>query len=298
MASLRQIRRRIRSVGSTKQITKAMQMVAASRLKRAQTTLENFRPYAFEISALAGRLSCSSHSPSGRLPHKFFIKRDAIKNTALVLFIGDKGLCGSYNANILKKADEFLRNYKKGTLSIILVGKKGFGYLRKKEFALRDEFIELGNRIDTAKPKRLSEFLSKGFVDGAFDEVYIQYAKFVSIVSYEITVKKLFPLEKETLGACTEEDMVPNMEYIEYIYEPDRGRILEELMPKYVETQVSLSMCEAITSEQSARMVAMKQATDNADDMINRLTLVRNKVRQASITKEIIEITSGAEAIK
>lgn len=287
MASLRQIKRRIRSVSSTKQITKAMQMVAASRLKRAEDKLMSLRPYAYEMEALVKRLRCVTGGAQG----PFFARRE-IKNTALVLFVGDKGLCGSYNTNIFKKSDEFLKNYNKGALTIILIGRKGVAYLGKKEFAFRSDFLELGNRIDVERAKRLASFLSNSFAQEEFDEVYIQYAKYGSMVSYKITLEKLFPIEKENLHG---DEISPEAGYI---YEPNKERIFEELIPHYIETKLTLAISEAVTSEQAARMVAMKQATDNADEMIQHLTLVRNKVRQASITKEIIEITSGAEAIK
>lgn len=283
MLTLRQIKRKIRSAQKTRQITRTMQMVAASRVKKAEGRLYQARPYAKKLDELLLRLS-----QTGQYPHPFFETRE-IKNTGLIIVTSDRGLCGSYNANIIFKAESFLRNLKNNA-KIFLIGKKGFDYFKKRNWEILDKITDLGGQLNYKRVEEITNQITGYYLSGVVDEVYLAYTTFYSALSYKPSIVKFLNIEgsKESGGN----------KGLEYIFEPGAEEIFEKLLPKYVISKIYISLAEAFTSENSSRMMAMSLATDNAEEMIDRLTLVRNKARQAAITKEITEIVTSAEALK
>ncbi len=286
MSTLRDLRRRIKSIQGTQQITKAMEMVAAARLRKAQTKLESSRPYASKMQAMLDNLIRSITS----LVHPLMEKRE-VKKTGLVVITSDRGLCGSYNHNVIHQADKFLRNYEPGKVVLAIIGKKAYTYYSKKPWEIRQKYLNLGGNLNWTQVKRISNDLIELFLSGAVDEIYIIYTRFLSTVTYQVTVEKFLNIEHqtETGGKETFED---------YIFEPDPEKIFAELLPNYCVTRIQMILAESFASEYGSRMISMGAATKNAEDMIKQLTLVLNKHRQASITKEMLEITTGAEALK
>ena len=288
MPSLRDIKRKITSVKKTQQITKAMKMVAAAKLRRAQERVIAARPYSRKmlsvIANLAGRVE--------RAQHPLLAKREP-KKVKLVVLTSDRGLCGAYNTNILRKAVEATKQFKAEgkEVRVNVVGRKGRDFFRKRsQYSLGKVWSELG-MIDYSKAADVGKNIVERFVAGETDEVYLLYNEFKSVMQQKVTLEKLLPVEPPT-----EED--PFMAAVDYLYEPSAEAILGSILPKHIEVQVYRSMLESQASEMGARMTAMDSATRNAKDMIERLTLKFNKQRQAAITKEISEIVGGAEALK
>ncbi len=292
MASLRQIRRRIRSVKSTQQITRAMEMVSASKLKRSGAMLFSNRPYAKRMARLLMDLA---HSTCEYV-HPLFEKRE-VQNIGVVIVTTDKGLCGSYNSNIIKTAETFLKRQGRNKIRLILIGKKAQEHFKKKEWEIVHVVQDSGGKIDNARTEYITGFITDIFLKGEVDEVYLVYTTFGSALVYKPTVEKFLNIEMDS-HASHESQPPEKFHEIEYIFEPNPKEILDVLMPRYTFTKMHIVLAEAWTSEHSARMIAMKSATDNAEEMVDHLTLVRNKLRQASITKEISEIVAGAEALK
>ncbi len=283
MLTLRQIRRKIRGTQKTRQITRTMQMVSASRLKRSEGRLYQARPYARKLEELLIRLSAT-----GQYSHPFFDKRE-VKNIGLVIVTADRGLCGSYNTNIIFRAEGFLKSQDKNA-KIFLIGKKGFDYFKKRNWEILEKVLDLGGKLDYKRIEGITDKITRAYLTGIVDEVYLLYTAFYSALSYETTLVKFLNIERssETQGDVG----------IQYIFEPGVSEIFDRLLPRYATTKVYISLAEAFTSENAARMMAMKLATDNAEEMIDMLTLMRNKARQAAITKEITEIVTAAEALK
>jgi F-type H+-transporting ATPase subunit gamma len=288
MPSLRDIKRKITSVKKTQQITKAMKMVAAARLRRAQERVIASRPYARKMSTmianLAGRVE--------RAQHPLLAKR-APKNVKLVVLTSDRGLCGAYNTNILRKAVETAKQLKAEgkEVSLNIVGRKGRDFFRKRSaFTLGRVWAELG-MIDYGKAADIGKHIVDRFIAEETDEVYLLYNEFKSVMQQKVTLEKILPVEPPSEGD-------PFTAAVDYLYEPSAETILSSVLPKHIEVQVYRSLLESQASEMGARMTAMDSATRNAKDMINRLTLKFNKQRQAAITKEISEIVGGAEALK
>lgn len=283
MLTLRQIRRKIIASQKTKQITRTMQMVAASRLKKSEGRMQQAKPYARKLEELLVRLV-----QTGQFSHPFFEKRE-IKNSGLIIVTSDRGLCGAYNTNIILKAESFLRNHNNNA-KIVLLGKKGFDYFRKRDWEILDRVTDLGGKLDYKRVEDITDQITGYYLSGVVDEVYLLYTSFRSALSYKPTIVKFLNVEApEESGGD---------KGLQYIFEPGIREIFEKLLPRYATTKIFISLAEAFTAENAARMMAMKLATDNAEEMIDRLTLMRNKARQAAITKEITEIVTSAEALK
>jgi F-type H+-transporting ATPase subunit gamma len=288
MPSLRDIKRKITSVKKTQQITKAMKMVAAAKLRRAQDRVISARPYSRKMLAvianLAGRVE--------RAQHPLLAKRDP-KKVKLMVLTSDRGLCGAYNTNILRRAVEAVRQFKAEgkEVSVNVVGRKGRDFFRKRSaYTLGKVWSELG-MIDYDKAADVGKHIVERFTAGEADEIYLLYNEFKSVMQQNVTLEKLLPVEPPA-------EADPFMAAVDYLYEPTPEEILGSILPKHIEVQVYRSMLESQASEMGARMTAMDSATRNAKDMIERLTLKFNKQRQAAITKEISEIVGGAEAQK
>ncbi len=287
MATLLDFRRRIRSVKNTQQITRAMKFVAAARLRRAQEAALAARPYARELV----RVLRSTMSRIVEPQHPLLAWRPEEKVLALVM-TGERGLAGAFNTNILRKANEFFRANKGKKIAVIPVGKKGRDSLRKAGFNLIAEYINVLARVEFGTAREISDLVSDLYAKGEVDSVYIVFSEFKTVMSANLAVEKLLPVEAAQVeeGAGAQ----PASSQVDYIYEQPEEQLLDKLLPRYVETQVWRAMLESSAAEHAARMTAMESATNNAGDVIEALTLHMNKVRQAAITKEIIEIVSGA----
>ncbi len=288
MPSLRDIKRKITSVKKTQQITKAMKMVAAAKLRRAQDRVIAARPYSRKMLAvianLAGRVE--------RAQHPLLAKREP-KKVKLVVLTSDRGLCGAYNTNILRKAVEAVRQFQADgkEVKVNVIGRKGRDFFRKRQaYTLGKVWSDLG-MIDYEKSADVGKNIVERFSAGETDEVYLLYNEFKSVIQQKVTLEKLLPVEPPT-------EADPFMAAVDYLYEPSAESILGSILPKHIEVQVFRAMLESQASEMGARMTAMDSATRNAKEMIERLTLKFNKQRQAAITKEISEIVGGAEALK
>jgi len=285
MESLKVLRRRIRSVTNTKQITKAMQMVAAARLRKAQGRLETSRPYASKMQEILENLS----AVSGFVENPLFKKRE-VKKTLLILITSDRGLCGSYNSNLINFTNSRLSQYSPQTVELGLIGRKGFDFYKRRSWPVRFNYLQAGGNIPFTQIKELTHQTVESFLAGLVDEVFLIYTKFLNLTVRKLACEKFLNIEKPP------EKKEPQV--LDYIFEPTPAEIFNSLLPRYCITKIQMAILESGTSEQAARMMAMQQATKNAEEMIEHLTLVRNKARQASITKEILEIASGAEALK
>lgn len=285
MPSLIDLRRRIKSVKNTQQITKAMKMVAAAKLKRSQDRIEQARPFARKmqevLASVASKVDVSSHP---------LLEVRGDDKVELVVVTADRGLCGSFNTNIVKRTNLFLDEMKQGhSLTLHLVGRKGFEYYKRRQYTVRNSYVGIFNRLVFEHAKALAGSLMTAYVEGQLDAIYVVYNEFKSVMSQNVVVERLLPLaDVAPGGASTSPD---------YIYEPAPKEILETLLPKSVEMQIWRVLLESAAAEHAARMTAMDAATNNASDMIDRLTLLRNRIRQAAITREIIECVSGAEAL-
>ena len=287
MPTLLDFRRRIRSVKNTQQITRAMKFVAAARLRRAQEAALAARPYAKELV----RVLRSTISRIAEPQHPLLARRPEEKVLALVL-TGERGLAGAFNTNILRKANEFFRANKDRKLSVIPVGKKGRHALGKAGFNLIAEYINVLARVEFAAVREISNLVTDLYAKGEIDSVYIIFSEFKTVMSANLTVEKLLPVDAAQVQEGSEGAAASAQ--VDYIYEQPEEQLLDRLLPRYVESQVQRAMLESSAAEHAARMTAMESATKNAGDVIEALTLHMNKVRQAAITKEIIEIVSGA----
>jgi F-type H+-transporting ATPase subunit gamma len=284
VATLRDIRRRIRSVRSTAQITKTMEMVSASKLRRAQTTVESARPYATDLRAVLSNLA----QASGEAIHPAFAKRE-VKNRAIILITSDRGLCGAFNSNLIRTAEQRVRESGRPTQWVPL-GKKGFDYFRRRSAPMLGSKSDLGGKADWKFAEEMSRLILARVEAGEIDEVDLVYTRFKSALSRSITVEPYLPLGREAAG----EGAVMR----DYLYEPGPDEILARLVPYFLSMRLYMAMAESAASEHGARMVAMGSATKNANEMIQNLTLHMNRTRQATITREIVEIVAGAEALK
>jgi F-type H+-transporting ATPase subunit gamma len=291
MATLRDILRKIGAVKKTQQITKAMNMVAASKLRGAQERMESFEPYAKKFSDVLGNLA-SRIEPD---IHPLLQKREQVSRVELLHFTGDRGLCGSFNSNLINFAEKWLKEQQEKGMDCTLttVGKKGRDYFKKRDFKLTDSHINLYGSVDISFINQMTRSFINRYQADEVDEVYMIYGRFVSMAKQEPTLVKLIPVEppkveegRETSGA------------LEYLCEPDPEGLLIELLPKHISVQILNSFLQNETSEHAARMAAMDNATKNCRDMVEDLTLVYNKARQAAITAELMDIVGGAEALK
>jgi len=288
MATLLDFRRRIRSVKNTQQITRAMKFVAAARLRRAQEAALAARPYAKELARLLRSVMSRIESPH----HPLLAKRPEERILVLVLS-GERGLAGAFNTNILKEAAKFFRSRQGKKLVAIPVGKKGRDALRKAGLEFAGEYLNVLARVDLGVAREISNLVTELYCEEKIDAVYVIFSEFKSVIQAELVTEKLLPIE--SISASEDGDAKASSQ-IDYIYEQPADTLLNRLLPRYVETQVLRSMLESCAAEHAARMTAMEAATKNAGDVIDALTLHMNKVRQAAITKEIIEIVSGASS--
>ena len=288
MPSGKEIRVKIRSVQNTRKITKAMEMVAASKMRRAQERMRAARPYAEKIRAVASHISHAN--PEYR--HPFLISRDSVKRVGIIVVTTDKGLCGGLNTNVLRMV---LSQYKQWQtegeeVDVCALGNKGLGFMQRLGANVVSHVTGLGDRPQMERLIGAIKIMLDGYASDRFDRVMIFYTNFVNTMKQEPVMEQLLPLSGERLGTT------PTGSW-DYIYEPDAKPVLDQVLNRYIEALVYQAVSENLASEQSARMVAMKAASDNAATVIDELTLVYNKTRQAAITKELSEIVAGAAAV-
>jgi len=287
MPTLLDFRRRIRSVKNSQQITRAMKFVAAARLRRAQEAALAARPYAKELARVLRSIMSRIDQPE----HPLLAHRPEEKILVIVL-TGERGLAGAFNSNILRKANDFIRANKGKKLSVIPVGKKGRDALKKAGFQFPAEYVNVLARVNFGTARDIASVVTELYAKEEVDSVYIVFSEFKTVMTPNLVQEKLLPVE--AMRADEESDIEKASAQVDYIYEQPKEKLLDKLLPRYIETQILRAMLESSAAEYAARMTAMESATKNAGDVIEALTLHMNKVRQAAITKEIIEIVSGA----
>lgn len=286
-AGVREYKRRIRSVKNTQQITKAMEMVAAAKLRRAQENAEAARPYTETLQDTLTRLAGVAHD----VKHPLLETREEVRRVGYIIISSDKGLCGAYNTNIIRAANiAMAEDTRDVSTSIIAVGRKSRDFYRKRG-GVDAEFVNLGDNISYADAREIGQYVTNAYENEELDEVYLVFARFINIIRQVPTVTKILPVEPPSPDEKTEEH------YVDYIYEPSADEILLSLLPRYIGSQIYHAMLEGKASELGARMTAMGNATENAGEIIDNLTMEMNKVRQAAITDEILDIVGGAEAL-
>jgi F-type H+-transporting ATPase subunit gamma len=292
MPSTKEIRLKIKSVQNTRKITKAMEMVAASKMRKAQDRMRQARPYGDKIRNIVAHLALAN--PEYR--HPFVVRHKDIRNVGLIMVTTDKGLCGGLNTNIQRAALQQVKQWEAAGVKFqaTAIGNKGFGFLQRLNANLVSHAVQLGDKPHLEKLIGPVKLQLDAYADGRLDAVYIAYSRFINTMKQEPVIEQLLPLSAERFAQSEEEKRAYSWDYL---YEPDPQRVIDELMTRYVEAIVYQSVAENMASEQSARMVAMKAASDNAKKLIEELQLVYNKTRQAGITKEISEIVGGAAAI-
>jgi F-type H+-transporting ATPase subunit gamma len=287
MPGTKEIRMKIRSVQNTRKITKAMEMVAASKMRKAQERMRMARPYGEKIRNVAAHISHAN--PEYR--HPFLVHRDTVKRVGLIVITTDKGLCGALNTNLLRMV---LSQYKAWQaegeeIDVCAIGNKGFGFMQRLGAHVVSHAIQLGDKPQMEKLIGTVKVMLDGYTADRFDRLVLAYNRFFNTMKQEPVVEQLLPLSGERLGA-------PETVW-DYLYEPEAKAVLDQVMTRYIEALIFQAVTENMASEQSARMVAMKAASDNARDLIDELTLIYNKNRQAGITKELSEIVGGAAAV-
>jgi F-type H+-transporting ATPase subunit gamma len=286
MATLRDIKRRIASVKSTQQITKAMKLVAAAKLRRAQERILEARPYAFKMQEVLASLALRGDPQL----HPLLQRREPGRKI-LVVIASDKGLCGAFNSNIMRRSLELLRATDgEVAMTLVVVGRKTRDFYRRRPYTIRSEKIGFFDRLAYAHAAALGQELVKAYVGEEADEIQLVYNEFKSVTSQRVVVERLLPIE----AMQPPEELAP----LDFIYEPSPGAILGNLLPKHIEVQVYRALMESLAGEYGARMTAMDAATKNASEMIDLLTLQFNKARQERITKELLEVVGGAEALR
>jgi len=284
MANVRDIRRRIRSAKNIQQITRAMKFVSAARLRRAQERVLASRPYAKQMTAVLRSLAARVPTEA----HPLLAQREQVGKIELLVITADRGMCGAYNTNIIRSALEFLGQHP-GQVELNILGKRGRDFFRRRPYPVCGEAINILQNLTFADAAAVARNLIEGFVGGERDEVWLLYNEFKSVVQQRVVLERLLPIERM-------EDPEGDGE-LEYIYDEPPEKIFSTLLPRFVEAQVFRAMLEAAASEQGARMSAMEAATNNAAEMIGTLTLHANKIRQAGITNELIEVVSGAGSL-
>jgi F-type H+-transporting ATPase subunit gamma len=286
MASLRDIRKRIASVKNTQKITKDMKMVAAAKLRRAEEAIKAARPFAEKMRAVMLSLAARTNPTA----HPMLVVQP-VEKALLILITADRGLCGAFNANLNRRSEAFLREMKaKGVqVDMINVGRKGNDYFRRRQVNIVGKFVNVMNTVNFDLAGEVVSIAEEKFMSGEYQEVYVLYNRFRSAVTQILTLRKLLPVTPEG------EDWQRRREYL---YEPSEEELLTAIIPRYIQDQVFTGMLDSVASEMGARMTAMEAATTNADEMIYKLTLKLNRLRQESITTELMEIVGGAEALK
>lgn len=287
MASLKSIKKRIVSVKNTRQITKAMKMVSAAKLRRAQENVVAARPYAKKLGEV---LQSLAGNQEGDL-HPLLEKREA-KKLLLIVVTSDRGLCGGFNSNLCKAGDRFIKEQQGAfeQVSVLTIGRKGYEFLKSRHTVYKN-FSNILSKPNYQTAAMLAQEVIDGFLAGEYDQVELLYNSFRTVMSQDITFQQLLPVVPE---AATAADEAP----VEFIYEPSVGELLAEILPKNIEVQIFKAMLESVAGEHGARMTAMDSASKNASEMIGKLTLQYNRARQAAITTELMEIISGSESIK
>lgn len=294
MANLKEIRTRIASVTSTRQITSAMKMVAAAKLRKAQDTITRLRPYSEKLTEILGAISDALRQDEDNP----FLKKREIEKILLVVITSNKGLCGNFNSSVIKVtnriANDKYRDQKMNqSLDLLIIGKKASDHFKKRDFNIFKTDNEIIDNINYEDTSKLAEEIINLFLDGTYDHVDLIYNQFINPAVQKLTVEQYLPLEVEE----PQEDIVPST-FIDYIFEPSKKYIVDELIPKSLRLQFHKALLDSNASEHGARMTAMHKATDNATELLKELRLDYNKARQASITNEILEIVSGANALE
>jgi len=292
MAGTKEIRQKIKSVQNTRKITKAMEMVAASKMRKAQDRMRQFRPYGDKIRNIVAHLAMAN--PEYRPPA--LQKRDAIKSVGIILVTTDKGLCGGLNTNIQRAVLQRIKELDAQGVKVhtTAIGNRGFGFLQRLNASVVSHYVQIGDRPHMEKLIGPVKALIDMYADSRIDAVYVAFSRFVNTMKQEPVIEQLLPLSAESLLQSEEEKRAYSWDYI---YEPDAPAVIDALLVRYAEALIYQAVAENMASEQSARMVAMKAASDNAKKLIEELQLIYNKTRQAGITKEISEIVGGAAAV-
>ena len=292
MAGSKEIRTKIKSVQNTRKITKAMEMVAASKMRRAQERMRAARPYADKVRNIAAHMAQAN--PEYR--HPFLVKREDVKTAGVILVTTDKGLCGGLNTNVLRAVTNKLKEIEAAGAKIeaTAIGNKGFGFLNRIGVTVVSHAVQIGDKPHLDKLIGPVKVQLDAYAEGKIDVVYLAYTRFINTMKQEPVIEQLLPLTSEKFAQTEAEKTAYGWDYI---YEPDAKSVVDELLVRYVEAIVYQAVTENMSSEQSARMVAMKSASDNAKKVIEDLQLTYNKARQASITKELSEIVGGAAAV-
>jgi len=288
MATLRDIQRRIRSVQSTQKITRAMKLVAAAKLRRAQERILAARPYARKMGELLGNLVSAAGSDGA--PHPLLEQREGPRRQ-VVIITADKGLAGAFNSNVIRRALEFVRQSNVTEVTLVVVGRKARDFYRRRQWTIKRDLVGFWDRLAYSHASELADYFMQQYLDGEVDEVYLVYNEFRSVASQRPVREQLLPIPRKAEGEA-------DSTAVDYIYEPDPRAILDELLPRHVRTQVFRALMESLAGEYGARMTAMEAATKNAKEMIDVLTIQFNKARQEKITKELLDIVGGAEALK
>jgi F-type H+-transporting ATPase subunit gamma len=285
MSTLRDIKRRITSVKNTEQITKAMKMVAASRLRRAQDAILASRPYAHKMLEVLSSLALRTNPQA----HPLLATRET-KKVDLLVVTADRGLCGAFNSNIIRRAERFINEHPDWEFTLHLVGRKASDYFKRRDRIIRKVSLNILSDISFSHAVAIGNDVVENYLREEFDQVYMVYNEFKSAIQQTVVVEQLLPIEPMDI---TEEANV-----VEYSFEPSEEALLEELLPRHINTQIYRVFLESVASEHGARMTAMEAASKNAEEMIDKLTILFNRTRQAAITTELIEVVSGKEAMK
>lgn len=295
MATLRDIRRRIRSVRNISQVTRAMQMVAASKMRRAQQQVLATRPYSEKAWEVLRHLA--SQPVAGQGLHPLLVQRSEVRARDIIVITSDRGLCGAYNNNVIRAVVQFVLGQPDKEVQLVTVGRRGRDFMNRLGYRITAEFTDLPPRPQLLDVTPISRTVIDDFLSGQSDEVYLAYTKFINTLTYHIVIQPLLPIrpfrgdEMKAVGSG-------RTARGEYIYEPDPATILDTVLPRFTELQVYQALLDALASEHSARMVAMRSATENAKELLSDLQLSYNQVRQTTITTEMLDIAGGAEAMR
>ena len=289
MATLRDIKRKIEAVRKTSQITKAMNMVAAAKLRGAQQNMEKFHPYALKFREFIGRLAAGVEDAS---QYSLLTPKEEVKTVELLLVTADRGLCGSFNTNLVVAAERFVKAKKAEGIEVSLInaGRKATDYFRRRPVKVRKSYVGLLNKVVYEDARRMGSELIELFETGEADEVYVLYSHFINIAKQQASIVRLLPI-----SAAAQQE---GEKAFEYLFEPSHQALLTDLLPNYIYVQVLESLYQTSVGEHAARMAAMENATSNCKELVRTLTLTYNKARQAGITKELMDIVGGAEALK
>ncbi len=288
MPNLQHIRKRIQAVKNTEQITKAMKMVAAAKFRKAQEAVVSARPFSREIRSILGRLVGGEDD----LAHPLMSAHEKVENEDVFVLTSDRGLCGSFNSNVIRKVEHYLLDHedRRDGISLSTIGNKGYRYFKKQDAPIRQNVEDLLNKPTYRRALVLANDLATRYIAGEVDRVTLVFNEFRSAIQQDVVFRTLLPIE----APAAEE----GGDMIDYLYEPEKGKLLDRIVRRYLANQLYLIIVESVASEHGARMSAMENATINAGEMIQNLTMVYNKARQAAITRELMEIVGGAEALK